>query len=64
MEELTMTRKHFVELANSLKTVKNLNDEVLNAIISFCKSQNYNFNEDVFRGYIKGTCGQHGGNIK
>jgi hypothetical protein len=60
-----MSKKNFIALANALKPVlSELTPNVLEAITGFCKSQNYNFNEARFLGYLKGECGPNGGKRK
>jgi len=69
-----MTKRHFVALADTLKTVPKHNvdrrtvvvkhEDMLDAVCAFCRQENPYFDETIFRGYIAGTCGPSGGKIK
>lgn len=61
-----MTKKHFIALADSIKTYERFNEphftvQQIDALATFCKAQNSNFNRERWLGYIAGTCGQNGG---
>lgn len=62
-----MTKKHFIELADTIVCAKGTSaefteDQILE-LAHFCKSQNGNFNTERWLGYIAGTCGQNGGKV-
>lgn len=60
-----MTKKHFIELANYIKTApEHFSDSSLHVLASFCKAQNPNFNRDRWLAYIAGQCGPNGGAVK
>lgn len=74
-----MTKKHFIALADTLKRtcpVFRSGDPGLfyhalhqwerdrDAIADFCAFQNAQFNRERWLGYIAGTCGPNGGEIK
>ena len=65
-----MNKKHFIALAEALREVKPREDDPfaygqwqrdVAAICGVCRSQNCNFNESVFLGFINGTKGPNGG---
>ena len=66
-----MTKKHFIEMADSMKTFFETNagaemdvmtrNVLINHLADFCQSQNPNFNRDRWLGYIAGTNGKNGG---
>ena len=58
-----LTKKHFIALADNLRGVE-LSNDALDAIMSFCRSQNHNFNRERWLGYLRGECGPSGGKIK
>ena len=58
-----MSKKDFIALAGHLRGLS-IPDEVMSGLMRFCRGQNRNFNEDRFRGYLAGTCGPCGGEIK
>jgi len=71
----TMTKKHFIALADSIrehnKVKRNVfgvnaermtfNTEQIDALADFCAQQNSNFNRERWLGYIAGTNGKNGG---
>lgn len=69
-----MSKKHFIALANAIKennriegagTLRGIfNQEQLDVLADFCKSQNPNFNRDRWLSYIAGECGPNGGTVK
>lgn len=62
-----MTKKHFIKLADFIRQLNGSNDrftaEQLIKLSRFCRSQNENFNEARWLGYIAGECGPNGGRI-
>jgi hypothetical protein len=66
-----MTKKHFIEMADTLKTFFETNagaemdvmtrNVLINHLADFCRSQNPNFNRERWLGYIAGTNGKNGG---
>lgn len=60
-----MQKRHFIELADTIKYAKGTPSEFSEAQIEtlarFCKSQNGNFNADRWKSYIKGECGKTAG---
>jgi len=60
---MSMSKKDFVALADALRGVK-VSDEVKDALVGFCRSQNPNFMEGRWREYLAGNCGPNGGEIK
>jgi hypothetical protein len=70
-----MTKKHFIALADYIKwhnnearafphTHKPFKPSHLDTLMKFCRSQNGNFSNGRFLGYIAGECGSNGGAIK
>lgn len=63
-----MTKKHFIALANSIKSAKctehSFNDCQIAVIADFCRAQNPQFNRERWIGYINGTNGPSGGRVK
>jgi hypothetical protein len=68
-----MSKKHFIALADELRQwhsdfVRNHGqqayDSMVDLCVSFCRSQNYRFDTDRFRGYVAGDCGPCGGKVK
>lgn len=66
-----MTKKHFIALAEAIRHElgKDMSVEVsvgtvVKVLSDFCQSQNGNFKRDVFEGYIQGTCGPNGGEVR
>ena len=74
---MTMTKKTFIALADSIREHNRIkrnvfganaermcfNIEQVEALADFCQSQNSNFNRDRFLGYIAGTNGPNGGTL-
>jgi hypothetical protein len=62
-----MTKKHFIALADAIKTYNALQDEstisepVIEALTDFCAAQNPRFNRERWLGYVAGTNGKNGG---
>jgi len=67
-----MTKKNFIALAERLKDLRDHDDRVsaeafeavVDTMVSFCRSQNWKFNESIFCGYVAGTCGPSGGAVR
>ena len=62
-----MTKKHFVALADSIRTMITHDDgssleyaEMIQTLANFCQSQNPNFNRSRWLAYIAGECGPNG----
>jgi hypothetical protein len=75
-EDKTMTKKHFIALADTIKRFNKDDRFVFSNIISgekpfsaaqltalgnFCKEQNPNFNRERWLAYIAGECEANGG---
>jgi hypothetical protein len=64
----TMTKKHFVSLANVLKDEasrgRSFTDWQIDLLADFCQHQNSRFNRERWIAYIKGECGKNGGKVK
>ena len=66
-----MTKKHFIALAEVIKT-HNANDSVygqfnptvIDVLADFCASTNPRFNREQWIAYINGECGKNGGKVK
>jgi hypothetical protein len=62
-----MTKKHFIAFAEYLKDTAGycepFSTKQLEHLANFCHSQNSNFNEDRWLGYIAGTNGNNGGKV-
>lgn len=72
---MSMTKKDFIALADALRATINADttesrnglvqkDDLLDALVSFCRQQNPNFMEGRWLDYLYGFCGQNGGKIK
>lgn len=62
---MAMTKKHFISLADALAPVReHMSDEVKNAILRWCRSENSAFNTGRFMAYMRGECGPCGGKIR
>jgi len=63
-----MSKKHFIMLADVIKDSRNesykFSESQIEILSRFCQSQNSNFKADRWISYIKGECGQNGGNVK
>ena len=69
-----MTKKHFIELADTMRDFFETNAGremdvhtravLLEHLTRFCKSQNSNFMRDRWLDYIAGECGKNGGAVK
>jgi hypothetical protein len=51
-----MTRKHFIALADTLKSARITHLYFLNTLASFYESQNVNFDREHWLNYIAGHC--------
>lgn len=58
-----LTTKDFVALADVLRGLT-VPEPVLAALVSFCRGQNSRFSESIWRKYLAGKCGPHGGLLK
>ena len=65
-----MTKKHFIELADALRTLTTSDDgssvetaAVYEMLADFCAAQNPRFNKSRWLGYIAGTNGPSGGRV-
>ena len=58
-----MSKKDFIALADALRGL-DVPEAVLDALCRFCRQQNGRFNEDRWRGYLAGTNGPGGGDVK
>jgi hypothetical protein len=58
-----MTKKHFIELADTIRGDHAFDEHHLNVLADFCQSQNPHFNRNRWLGYIKGECGKNGGKV-
>ncbi len=66
---MTVTKKHFIALADAIKDHNKqfdqhgdgFNDKYLETLADFCSAQNPNFNRERWLGYIAGTNGKNGG---
>jgi hypothetical protein len=62
-----MSKKHFIALANTIKTANHFSDspvfsqQAIHDLAAFCQSQNSNFNRERWLAYIAGECGPNGG---
>lgn len=69
-----MTKKHFIELADTLTYIRTQSESALTTgevmrivereLCRFCRRQNSHFDSDRFLDYSKGLCGPSGGAIK
>lgn len=63
-----MTKKHFIALADVIKSAKctdhKFEDCQLAILADFCQAQNERFNRSRWISYIKGECGKNGGKVK
>ena len=66
-----MTKKHFIALADAIRshqwvfgTQYEFELEQLETLADFCKSQNPQFNRELWLDYIAGKCGPRGGKLK
>jgi hypothetical protein len=59
-----MTKKHFIALADAIKTATvQFTREHLEVLAGFCSAQNWRFNRDRWLGYIRGKNGPNGGSV-
>jgi hypothetical protein len=64
---MTMTKKHFIALADAVRNgteLITLTQPQIEALADFCASQNPQFNRERWLGYIAGTNGKNGGKVK
>jgi len=64
-----MTKKHFIELADHIRTFNNreavpFTQEQIGELADFCKFQNPRFDRQRWLDYIDGKCGPNGGKIE
>lgn len=66
-----MTKKHFIQLADTLRNITRHDDgqtvnfeAVTEALAHFCQRQNPRFNRERWLGYIAGENGPSGGRVK
>jgi len=65
-----MSKKDFIALADSIRDGiqheedQYMSEKAIDDIVAFCHSQNPRFMESRWRGYLAGTCGSNGGQIK
>ena len=65
MEVLVMTKKHFIALADAIRGSGTVfTDAQLQVLVRFCIQQNRNFLPERWLGYINGTCGPCGGDVR
>jgi hypothetical protein len=67
-ERLTMTKKHFIALADAIRKYEMgcayhewFTESQVKALADFCQSQNPRFNRERWLDYIAGKCGPNGG---
>ena len=58
-----MTKQNFIALADHLRGL-DIPEDVLAALVDFCRSQNPAFNRDRWLNYLNGKCGPNGGKLK
>ena len=66
-----MTKKHFIELADTIKFCNasasaSQHFSILQCVelAAFCRKQNPRFNANRWMSYINGECGPNGGQVK
>lgn len=70
-----MTKKHFIDLADTIREhnrqaelpyqeVTAFTKDQIEAIAYFYKQQNYSFNRERWLAYVAGECGPNGGKIR
>lgn len=60
-----MSKKHFIALADFIKRKDQLfNEPAIYALAEFCQEQNPQFKRERWLGYVRGTNGKNGGEIK
>ena len=52
-----MTKKGIIALADELRGLDYVPDDVVDALCRFCRIHNPNFKEQLFRDYLAGNCG-------
>jgi hypothetical protein len=70
-EKTTVTKKHFIALADAIREHNELQRGTSNPIVfgafhintlaTFCQQENANFNRERWKRYIAGECGPNGG---
>jgi len=65
----TMTKKHFIALADSIRwwnrdSTEPFTEAQIAHLADFCKAQNGQFNRSRWLGYIAGENGKNGGRVK
>jgi hypothetical protein len=70
---MTMTKKHFIALADTIRNAnwyahndntQGFSQDAIERLADFCQWQNSNFNRERWLGYIAGTNGPSGGTVK
>lgn len=56
-----MSKKHFIALADFLHCNDKFSQEHIEALATFCQTQNPNFKRERWIAYINGQCGPNGG---
>ncbi len=60
-----MSKKHFIQLADLIKVRPHcFNALAIQSLADFCADQNPRFNRERWFGYINGTNGKNGGQVK
>lgn len=65
-DSIIMTKKHFIALANAVIAANKEHPGCFSfmqicRLADYCRSQNPNFDEDLWMRYINGECGPSGG---
>ena len=64
-EVMTMTKKHFIALADHIKNNDVTFDSyAIESLAEYCKDMNPRFNKERWLDYIAGKCGKNGGAVK
>lgn len=58
-----MSKKDFIALADSLRGL-DIPEDVLEALVNFCRGRNPQFKTDRWLNYLLGKCGPNGGKLK
>jgi len=59
-----MTKKHFIELADTIRNSAVFSGAAIERLADFCASQNPNFNRQRWLDYIAGKCQSGGRGVK
>lgn len=64
-----MTKKHFIKLADYIRDAEKycgspFTETQIDHLADFCHSENPQFKRERWKAYIRGECGQNGGQIK